>query len=380
MESEIKVAIKEGKSIFVFGASESGKNIAHDIRDYSSSAKIAFIDNDPNKWEKNEHDIEVKSVESAVSELKSSDTVVVLTSTQYLEEMKEQLYRIGVPDRRIIKTYEVLYHESSAIIRKRTPRNTMNFVVDITEHCNLNCKCCDHFSPLSEEYDMPIEEYEKDMRRMKEIFSDKVEVICIEGGEPLLNKNIISYISLAADIFPKAEIQIYTNGLLLSKMNISFWKICHEKRVVIEITKYPIGVNYKEIESIAEENRVTVCYYDHGFEVKNSMHKPIDISGSQNKYESFHRCYMANLDCVDLKHGRLYPCTFAANIHIFNKYFDKNLELDAKDYVDIYSDVTADEIFDRLCNPIPACKYCKVKEWTYFNEWGQSQKAIQEWT
>jgi hypothetical protein len=79
-----------------------------------------------------------------------------------------------------------------------------------------------------------------------------------------------------------------------------------------------------------------------------------------------------------LRDGKIYPCPTAANIEIFNKYFDRHLELSPKDYINIYEAGSMDEIFEFLKLPVPFCRFC-----THNNvsaEWHASKKEISEWT
>ena len=39
----------------------------------------------------------------------------------------------------------------------------ISFEYHLNDHCNLNCKGCDHFSPLAEEKFTNYEQFEKDM-------------------------------------------------------------------------------------------------------------------------------------------------------------------------------------------------------------------------
>lgn len=120
-------------------------------------------------------------------------------------------------------------------------------------------------------------------------------------------------------------------------------------------------------------------YYSGGNAVKDSFHKPIDLSGRNNKYESFHKCYMGNGECTMLKHGKIYPCTFVPNISTFNRFFKKNIEINYYDCIDIYKVKTYEEILDFLANPIPACRYCQPDKWTGGHEWKTTSYKIEEW-
>lgn len=42
----------------------------------------------------------------------------------------------------------------------------------LTDHCNLNCAGCSHFSPLSSQNYVSIEQYKKDIQRLAKLFAN----------------------------------------------------------------------------------------------------------------------------------------------------------------------------------------------------------------
>lgn len=370
-----------GKKVVFFGAGQYGKEAALCIKEcYPEINAIGFFDNNWVLWGKRIID-DLYCEKPSIS---CENTVCLITVSEIHQgDIKKQASALG---------FEKIYEWKSSeqpdkyqqkyidLLNKRTPKKKIYYVVDIVEHCNLNCQMCDHFAPLSDEHFMRIESFCRDMERMVELFQEDIPFICLEGGEPLLHPEIDQFIRAASRILPKTEILIFTTGLNLAKMNQDFWAACRECRAILAITKYPIPFEYKRIEQLAAENGVELRYFGGDITVKTSMHKPIDMEGKQNQYASFHSCYMANGECVDVKNGRLYPCTFVANLHIFNSRFNKNLEITDCDYIDLFADVNAEKIRSFLSNPIPACKYCKVTDWSYDHPWKISQKGIEEWT
>lgn len=105
----------------------------------------------------------------------------------------------------------------------------------------------------------------------------------------------------------------------------------------------------------------------------------MDLEGKQNKKEAFECCSQAN-NCIFLKEGKIYACPIAANIVHFNKFFNKNLPIDKKDYVDIYKVNSMEKVLNFISKPIPFCRFCDVKNRTTGHTWGTSKKEIKEWT
>ena len=78
---------------------------------------------------------------------------------------------------------------------KKPRRKRFNFEVHLIDSCNLNCKGCVHFAPLAKPSSFyPLEEFEKEIKRLSELFGGRFGWIHIMGGEPLLNPNINDYL------------------------------------------------------------------------------------------------------------------------------------------------------------------------------------------
>jgi hypothetical protein len=148
----------------------------------------------------------------------------------------------------------------------------------------------------------------------------------------------------------------------------------------VEVTKYPINLNFDKMKNVADSNGVSLTFYDNSNEVqKTSNHIPLDLDGGQDIRRNFMKCYHAN-NTIFMKKGRLYTCTIAPNICHFNKYFHMDLPTSAGDSINIYKAQSAQEIFEFLSNPIPFCRYCYVDQRTFGIPWKRSSKDIKEWT
>ena len=366
----------ENAKVILFGCTKIAQRVYAQIKSLlGNNINVSFYDNNVKKqgtYFCGEKVLDLKELEE------NTDAYFILTGLRSYGEMKEQLIDMGVPDEHIAFANEVVEHKWQEISMKRTPRKEMHFVVDLAEHCNLNCQCCDHFSPLAKPHFTDLKQFESDLHRMYEIFGEDVWKVKLEGGEPLLNPDVDDFLFVARKEFKNAKIELLTNGILLKDMKESFWEACKENRIEIVVTKYPIKVDYERLEKMAAEKGVAYRYYSDAV-VKTSWKTPLDFEGGQDKYESFHLCSMSN-SCSMLKKGKLYPCTMVPNLETFNDYFGLNMEVSHKDYIDIYSDVTKEEVYDFFCTPIPACRYCKVKERSGGYEWKVSSCRIEEWS
>lgn len=258
----------------------------------------------------------------------------------------------------------------------------ISFEYHLADHCNLNCKGCDHFSPLAKPKLADFSEFKKDINRMSEIFEGKAKSIHILGGEPLLNKDICKFIYETRKCFPDSnltEIRVITNGILVNDMPLDFWKSLHDNNIILSVTKYPLKLNYNQMKENAEMNNVMFEFYDNTDQEQIWYNIKLQEDGKRDAKKSFYKCFVAN-DCVMLKGGKLYTCTLIPNIEHFNNYFDKNLEVCKDDYIDIYKVKDKNEIFDFLAHPVPFCRYCNPDVKDYSLSWEPTKKSIDEWT
>lgn len=261
---------------------------------------------------------------------------------------------------------------------KFIPSPTLQFEVHLTEHCNLNCKGCDNFSCIAEPAFLDIKQYEKDLARLSEMCEGEVKRIYLMGGEPCLHPDVSSIALLTREYFPYGAIDVYTNGLLLSKQNEKFWRDLKEANVGIMVTPYPISFDYADLEQYVKEKGVKFQYCMSPEVEKGLFHFTLDLEGQQNEVESFLQCHRANT-CIQLKNGKLYTCSIVANIEHFNKQFNEALPVTSRNYIDIYEAKSLQEILDFLARPIPFCRFCKINADTQIYPWQKTRKEKSEW-
>ena len=252
--------------------------------------------------------------------------------------------------------------------------------IHLADHCNLNCRGCDNFSPLAPNVFADIKVVESDLQRISKLCENRVGEIQLLGGEPLLHQNIVDFLVLARKYFPQTPIKLVSNGVLLSQQNDNFWENCRQNDIEIVVTKYPININYEAIHHFAISKNVKFNFYGSTKDVMKSMQcMPLDISGKQNIKDSFLRCSAANR-CIALDNGKIYTCTTIPYVKYFNQTFNQNLEVTENDYLDIYKAESFDEIMTFLCQPPPFCRYCNQKGMIWDTGFGVSRKSIEEWT
>lgn len=257
-------------------------------------------------------------------------------------------------------------------LRKGPKRLTLNYLeTHIVDHCNLNCKGCSHFCPLTPENFVDVDEFEKMINEVSKKF--KIKVIRLLGGEPLLHPQVCKFMEITRRAFPKTDIRIVTNGILLSKMPQEFWQSVNENGIIIDLSKYPMGgENFaKGLDAMGLNKAKLGCIH-----LAGEFFLFLNSKGDSDRKETFDKCKDDLRYCVTLYRGKIFICTTGAYMHRYNEYFGTNIPEEKG--IDIYTN-SAKDILQYLETPIDTCKYCfNNPDWKYI-EWGISKKEKDEW-
>ena len=287
---------------------------------------------------------------------------------------------IKIPLMRHFKDLVIRTKNIENMLQRMVPQPTlMHFDYPLVEHCNLNCKYCNHFSPLADKKNVDVKIYEKDIKRMAELFASQIPHISLVGGEPLLHPELNDILTITRSYFPTSHIYLITNGILLPTKKEDFWSALNKNKITLEPTKYPLKIDWQEIEKTAA--KYTVALKHQGSINKTEMQKlPIDTTGLQNPVKNYYMtCYMPG-SCTQLLNGKLYPCAIAENIHYFNKRFNQQIPISPHNSIDIYDVQTKEEILQFFTKPIPMCSYCDWEHFTDNNKWERTNgEDINEW-
>ncbi len=381
MENQISLneIIKHEETIVICGYGPVGRYLQKEIHDDGKERKIVFCDNNRAKHGV-ENGIEICGFEKACAENKNA--IFILTSLEYASKMKNQLIELGINENRIyfdeIREYLKGLMDENMSKRKLSPQTYLRFEVSLAEHCNLNCKYCAHFSSIAEPEFLNLSQHEKDMRRLSYLLDGKSDKIYLIGGEPLLYKEITECMKITRTYFPKSRIIVLSNGLLIKSMKDDFWQTCRDNEIEINITRYPIKTDYESIiQKIEQEGIITdYCRESNISCLFNKL--TLDLTGSQDVYESFTNCSQAN-QCHLVKDGRIYTCSYIKCAEHFNKYFHQNLEITEDDYVDLYSVKDGKEMLEKLAKPASFCRYCNIKGQVHGLPFEISKKEMSEW-
>jgi len=247
-----------------------------------------------------------------------------------------------------------------------------HFDFHITDHCNLNCKGCLHFSSICKPRFVEPADFENEMQAMAAKL--RVEQIFLLGGEPLLHPQVNEFMRIARNHFPATRICLVTNGILLMQMSDEFWQTMAETNTVLIAEGYPIPLPREEIGAKAAAWGVAIEWIGYGAFYK----LPIDVEGRQDAEQSFTRC-SGITNCPLYRDGRLYPCAYTAFVEAFAERFDlPGLVSTDADSISV-RDNDGRAIMEFMRRPVPFCRHC---DFDHFEEygWARSERTIEEWT
>ena len=245
--------------------------------------------------------------------------------------------------------------------------------VHLTDHCNLNCKGCAHFAPIAKKWFADPTEHERDMKRLRQLFTN-IRTIRLMGGEPLLHPDLETFLISTRVNFPDAEIRLVSNGILMPRMSEVFWGTCKATNTVVEVTLYPPTEGKKEkFAATAQKKGVEVWFH------KKSTFTPfINIAGDSSLKEGFKHC-RERMACPMLRQGNIYYCFLAATLSTFNEHF--HARIPCRGFVNIYDPQLTGQGAIRLLNtPAETCRYCSGG-WSLrpSYSWEKSKGKMTEW-
>ena len=394
--------------IIIFGAGNIARGIVAALRETVGLKNIKLVGCMVSSAKLNENDIDGVPVYS-IDELcgKHNEALVLLAvREQYQKEIVDNLTAHGMKNwRRVslqmcvdilnkcwhdaggqrvslfsshIADGDLTVEEHMMFLNRQLKNDVLNFEVNLANHCNLNCQCCNHFSPLADREFLDLKQYAADLARIDELFGTRIGRLMLLGGEPLLHPQVTEVMKISRKYLPKTTLYFITNGLLLPKMPDEFWATCREQDITIKYTPYPVKFDYAYWENYARERGVGMFPTYEPTPTKTTYRLPLREKGDLDPYKNFAKCYHAN-QCIVLREGRLYTCPICAWIDLLNKYFGKNFPQLRENSIDIYKAKTAQEVDEFLKTPIPLCRHCNIFGYEYNIPWATSKRAAKEW-
>lgn len=268
--------------------------------------------------------------------------------------------------------------------------NLIYFEFYITNHCNISCNNCNRFNNLKIKGS---ENWNEHKNRYKEwsqyITADRIAIL---GGEPFLHPKLYSILDDVRSWYPAAEIEITTNGLLISHTKPNLIKSIIDNNIIVYISihkkdwceKIKQDVvdkfgNYQLIktrstqyerdgaDTVITSSGVTV-EFEYTYFFRESALKETE----NNQYQLHKSNPRAAHEVCDMKHshhfykGKLYKCGLMVTLpELFQQKPDLiNITQEQKQLLDQYKPIDLEDylrdnnILKTLKNRIDQCEFC----------------------
>ncbi len=246
--------------------------------------------------------------------------------------------------------------------------------VHVTDHCNLNCRGCEHYSSVSEPVFADLEATMRDLSQMAQLF-ESIEQMYLLGGEPLLHPQVHEFVLRTRALFPATRLYLMTNGILVTRMADEVWQALRDTNTTLLCDSYPINIDHNAIDALGAKWDVTVEWMKPAQEF---FKIPLDPTASCDPAKSFDRCRGLS-NCAIIRDGRVFPCAHAAYADIPAKRFGiEGIEPVDADSVSIWDGADGDAIIDHLMTPIPWCAHCDFDAFHTY-EWSRGKGTADEW-
>lgn len=262
--------------------------------------------------------------------------------------------------------------------RKIRKSNALPFLqIHLTEHCNLNCRSCAHYSPIAEKEIISLKKLERSYKKLQPYLETWFSQLELMGGEPLLHPQIEDILLLTRQYFPNIEIHLVTNGIKLSEMPEKFYNACRKNNIKIFISIYPINLDREKIKNKMEYYGIDYDYYGKYDACKTFTNYRLDPKGKCNPKWAYWCCEFGGR-CLQLKDDRIYPCFLSAYAEHLNRRFGTHFIWGEKDYISLDCPITEEAFHDFINEAVPFCRYCVMKHLTK-SEWTISKEEKEEW-
>lgn len=242
----------------------------------------------------------------------------------------------------------------------------------IVDHCNLNCNCCNHFSPLAEPWFIELEDFKEQITLLKNNISSLKTFLFI-GGEPALHPQLFELCKAAREILGnEIKIGVISNGTIIKK-------IAEHKQDYLDLNIYFTFSSYMnktkldEIEQLKPLGKV----FNTRILSKSTIVEPC---GSLDGFDNFFNCIDHKLPCFTLKNKKLYICPFSAHLEHYCKKANITIpEIEWVDYLPVDKINNDLDLIQKFCfTPKAICNYCSQDEDAY--PYVDSYKDLAEYT
>jgi organic radical activating enzyme len=243
--------------------------------------------------------------------------------------------------------------------------------INIVNHCNLNCKSCDHLSPICDENYYNPEELEGNFINFsRNTNNEEILKVVLSGGEPLLHPELGKIVEMTNSMLKIRMFQLITNGILLDNVSDDLLSTFSKNNLSLVISDYHVKDLSPALKRLDEHNIKYIMLNTDKFFKFSLKH-----SAYQKRFDD--HCTRMNNCCVCLSHSKLYHCGLAANSKMLNKKFNEDYLITRNDFVYINL-VNKEDLMKFVLYPSDFCTYCSFSDAKEFDHC-LSELKKEEW-
>jgi organic radical activating enzyme len=241
--------------------------------------------------------------------------------------------------------------------------------ISITTRCTLKCIHCDHYIPAIEEEYHETPDFETFKKYLDNLLAnaEKLFVLRLLGGEPLLNKNLAKMLLYSLE-HPKIEhTEIVTNGTLAISGEIEAILKRFPEKSSVHVSNY---TSNKALRPKLKTDNIVETLIAGGirviFDKELWWSKTAPVKRYYRSTEANKRCYMECMKlthCLHIRGGKLFICPRAGTFSLrdlYRRFFPPTPGLqENKEYIDLSQPVEKRQFLELFGNDFfNACDYC----------------------
>ena len=339
------------RDIIIYGAGKMGKKLLEKSKEYYDVNVLGFLDQN---LKEEIYGLPILSFEEARKYCAEIPIIISNASFNARRQIFYSLHQMGFQNIYIylMKDFspkkDILKNECVRV--GEYDRNILFYAeMAIIDYCNLNCKGCNHYSPI---FGHKLPDFNKridDINRLKGIF-DRIVEFGLIGGEPLLSSDVIDYIEATRELLPTTQIQMVTNGLLIPSIDEKVLCSIRDNNITVCISPYI--PTQKIISEIC--NRLEQYHID--YLIKNGYSKEWFFKTLSLKIDSKYPRKCISDGCINIRDGKIARCPSVLYVDELNMRFGANLPEEGVLTIEDYA--SGDELYSELEKRIPLCNHC----------------------
>ena len=223
--------------------------------------------------------------------------------------------------------------------------------VIVSDHCNISCRQCNHFSPVVRKWNVEPEQLRRELTVFERVC--RPSFVKLIGGEPLLHPELTAVVRVAKNAAVSDWLMLVSNGILLERLSDAAWEMLDE----LEISVYEGADLPPTLFTMAREKahtfstKLTINHYpDFRYTLSTQTNEDPELVA-----DIFTACKIANLwGCNGIYKNRFYKCPQSIYIPVVTGE-------ESVDFIELTEDPgLQDRLLDFInsTTPLRACRNC----------------------